>query len=154
MNHLIILFMLAMFIHLRRTTKDWCASAGHINSQDIQRFMQLLVWLSFTFCSSQTSRVSGNVFNPPTCYRVQGESGQHACMTLQATPGHIWTGDGSSALTPAHLDLTHSEEARGLHKITLTQMYSMLFDTQAGMHFYTKEQAYILIHASGGFMCI
>lgn len=33
-------------------------------------------------------------------------------VTLQATPGHIWTREGSPTLTPTHLELTHSETAR------------------------------------------
>lgn len=46
---------------------------------------------------------------------VSGSEESLGCVhgvTLQAAPGHIWPGKGSPALTPAHLELTHSETAR------------------------------------------
>lgn len=117
MNHLITLFKPWMFIHL---------STNYHRADWWQRFMQFhtkktifsayvyinqRIGASFTFCSScQMDRKFGNVSEPTTCFRVQGESGLHG-VTLQATPGHIWTGEGSPALTPTHLELTQSETA-------------------------------------------
>lgn len=125
MNHLIILFKPSN-VH---SSKCKLPTEQCINRTSI-----------YINCSSQTSRVSGNVFDPTTCCRVQGESGQHAGMTLQATPGHIWTREGSSALTPAHLELTHSEEAKRCINNTCTNVQYVL----QGKYLYTGRHA--LLH--------
>lgn len=77
------------------------------------------------------------------CDLFRGLRGSLGCMhdmTLQATPGHIWTVEGSPALTPAHLELTHSETVRRCINNTHTYVQYVLHGK------YTNVDRHALLH--------